>query len=113
VGTWHVTTEGDCEGKTVKDLGVHTGHVVDIARALGGANYYALQFDPVMVSTEDPPEPPECQSVSIRMDIDSKTWDMSPEMRVQWMKDFLGKSRAKNASHVHPGQYFSSVILKF
>ena len=67
----------------------------------------------VLVSTADPVEPPKCKSVSVRMGIDSGTWDLTPEKRVQWMKDFLGKSAAKNFAHVHPGQYFSSVVLKF
>lgn len=33
-GTWRVSTEGDCEGRTTKNLGVHGGHVADIALSL-------------------------------------------------------------------------------
>lgn len=34
IGEWKVTTEGDCEGRMVKDLGVFKGHIVDIALKL-------------------------------------------------------------------------------
>ena len=45
VGLWHVTTEGDCEGRSVKDLGYHKGHIIDIAHKLSGENYYSLHFE--------------------------------------------------------------------
>ena len=35
-GTFKVTTEGDCEGKSTRDLGVHTGYIDEIAFALAG-----------------------------------------------------------------------------
>lgn len=111
VGTWHVTTEGDCEGKTIKDLGVHTGHVADIARALGSRSYYALQFEPVLTSDTFVPE--ECQSVNVRMGVDSGTWNMTVEDRLRWMRNFLSATSAKCSLSVIPGQYFSSVTLKF
>jgi hypothetical protein len=46
VGWWKVSTEGDCEGKSTRDLGLHYGHIGDIALALAGASYYALSFSP-------------------------------------------------------------------
>ncbi len=112
VGTWHVTTEGDVEGRTIKDLGVHTGHVVDIARALGGSSYYSLKFEPILVS-ENVPEPQECKSVSVQMGIDSNTWNMTVEDRVHWMEGFLTTAASKSPVMVTPGQYYASVVLKF
>lgn len=44
VGWWRVTTEGDCEGKSVTNLGTHYGHICEIALGLAGAAYYALDF---------------------------------------------------------------------
>lgn len=50
IGTWEVTTENDCEGRTTKTLGVYEGHVVDIARNLGPQAYYGLTFRKLKVS---------------------------------------------------------------
>ena len=42
-GTWMVTTEGDCEGKTTKTLGVFIGRLDEIAFALAReADTFAL-----------------------------------------------------------------------
>lgn len=50
VGMWEVTTEGDCEGRTTKQLGVHEGHIVDIARNLASQTGYGLHFRKLKVS---------------------------------------------------------------
>lgn len=46
-GTFTVTTEGDCEGRTIKNLGTHTGFIDVIAFALSDKCYYSLYFSPV------------------------------------------------------------------
>jgi hypothetical protein len=46
IGWWHVTTEGDCEGRTTNNLGDHYGHIADIAFALADKCHYSLQFRP-------------------------------------------------------------------
>lgn len=43
-GLWRVTTEGDVEGRTVRDLGVHEGWLDEIAFALAEDCYYSLRF---------------------------------------------------------------------
>lgn len=40
VDTWVITTEGDCEGKSVKSLGTFTGHLGDILLKLHENAYY-------------------------------------------------------------------------
>ena len=45
VSFWSVTTEGDSEGHSVKDLGTFYGHYVDIALALADKACYALHFE--------------------------------------------------------------------
>ena len=35
-GWWHVTTEGDDEGRTTRDLGYHYGYLDEIALRLAG-----------------------------------------------------------------------------
>lgn len=56
-GVWHVTTEGDCEGKSTKDLGQHEGWVDEIAFSLANKVYYSLSFKrvaPLDVQTSTP-----------------------------------------------------------
>ena len=45
-GLWEVTTEGDCEGKSTRKLGVYEGFIDDIAFALVGSCCYSLRFKP-------------------------------------------------------------------
>ena len=43
-GTWEVTTENDVEGRTMKNLGIYTGFVDEIALHLAQRCYYSLHF---------------------------------------------------------------------
>ena len=43
-GLWEVTTEGDCEGRSRKGLGVFEGYLDDIAFYLANKAYYTLEF---------------------------------------------------------------------
>jgi|TARA_R100000750_G_C2335181_1_gene91815 hypothetical protein len=43
-GLWEVTTEGDCEGRTTRNLGIYEGYVDDIALTLADQAYYKLSF---------------------------------------------------------------------
>lgn len=47
IGWWNVTTEGDCEGRTTRQLGTHYGHVAEIAFSLPDAPCYTYRFHPV------------------------------------------------------------------
>lgn len=51
-GTWEVTTEGDVEGRSRKNLGTHTGNVDDIALHLADKCYYVLNFKKVEITQE-------------------------------------------------------------
>ncbi|QFP93275.1 UNVERIFIED_ORG: hypothetical protein Xoosp15_10 [Xanthomonas phage Xoo-sp15] len=46
-GVWRVTTEGDCEGRSVRQLGTYEGHILDVVRQLAGQAYYQLTFERV------------------------------------------------------------------
>lgn len=86
-GLWHVTTEGDCEGRSTKDLGVHEGHLDDIAFALAGACYYSLRFEPV-----DPNEWSNHQprtEVCVSLGIKSGTWDLKKGERANYFRELL------------------------
>ena len=43
-GLWEVSTEGDCEGRSVRKLGIFRGNYQDIAFALADKCYYVLWF---------------------------------------------------------------------
>jgi hypothetical protein len=56
-GVWHVTTEGDCEGRSTADLGVHEGYLDQVAFDLAPQAMYTLTFnppDPVSIRTKIP-----------------------------------------------------------
>jgi hypothetical protein len=50
IGWWKVTTEGDCEGRSTVDLGLHYGHVAEIALSLDVGPYYSYYFRPIEAS---------------------------------------------------------------
>ena len=43
-GLWEVSTEGDCEGRSTRKLGIFRGNYQDIAFALADKCYYVLWF---------------------------------------------------------------------
>jgi hypothetical protein len=106
VGLWKVTTEGDCEGRSTKNLGVHRGHICEIAMALSGATFYSLDFQPV-------PEPSMPKARDVRatanicvmniMNVESNTLTDSELKKLQ---DFFGPGW-----DVRKGQYFRSVQI--
>lgn len=109
VGAWNVTTEGDCEGTSVRNLGVYQGHIVDIARALAHNSMYGLRFSPAKT-------PPNTDSgkpvkVNISLDIDSETWDMDGDSRKMAFRRFLGKEESNASYEVEEGKYYACVAL--
>lgn len=103
-GVWEVTTEGDCEGRTVRNLGTHEGFLDEIAFKLADKCFYSLRF----CKTEKLDDAPKKASkVSVSLDIDSGTWDMSRQKQVDFFKKML---RDRDVS-VEAGTYFASVTL--
>ena len=103
-GTWTVTTEGDCEGRSVTQLGTFEGYIDEIAFALAGKCYYSLQFRAAQDLAE---VAKQGTKVSVSLDIDSGTWDMSNKDRAEFFRRTLA---GRNVS-VKEGQYYASVIL--
>jgi len=109
-GVWKITTEGDCEGRTVKHLGIYRGHIDEIARSLantGGG--YSLQFSAVDIQENHPPA--RVEKVSVSLDIESRTWDYKAEERA----NVVGKMFKENNRPVTitPGQYYASFIINY
>jgi len=110
VGKWRVTTEGDDEGRSVKTLGEFEGHIVDIAERLSGECYYSLTFKPVApiehVSTRNPQG-----RVSITLNIETGTWDMSPKRRTTVVASWIGSH--PKLKRVSESDYHAAVTLEF
>lgn len=110
-GLWKVTTEGDCEGKTTKNLGIYEGNISDIAFYLKDKCEYSLRFSPAKATKIDSDDVTHYGSINISLDIDSGTWNMSPEDRVNYFKVLLYTENREHIITVEPGQYYASVKL--
>ena len=107
-GLWEVTTEGDCEGRSRKGLGVFEGYLDDIAFYLANKAYYTLEFKKISIpriSHEDVSM--EQSEVDVLLDSSSGTWDMSSEKRVLEFKKLLSRRNV----HVTKSQFYASVKL--
>ena len=102
-GCWTVTTEADVEGKSSKILGTFIGYVDDIAFSLANKCFYSLEFRPYIPKDYVP----KSKCVHINFGIDSGTWDMSKEERVEFFKKVF-KDRDVQ---IREGSYYASVEL--
>ncbi len=105
-GMWEVTTEGDCEGKSVRRLGVYKGYIDEIAFALADQCYYSLEFAPFDFS-EIPVPKSVRDRVNINFDIGSGTWDMSADAR----KEFFSAVLSDRKVAVGEGSSYAAVTL--
>ena len=106
-GTWTVTTEGDCEGRTTRQLGTYIGNIDEIARALAHQATYGLTF------TQSKDLPPLTQnnardSVDIRFGVTDMA-DVSKEMRAAIVQQVLSGRPVT----VSPSTGYNSVTLEF
>lgn len=103
-GIWTVTTEGDCEGRSVRNLGTYEGYIDEIALNLAGRAYYGLRFEPAkQIEKEAKPG----TSVQISLGIDTGTWDLKGPDRVAYFKKMLA---GRNVS-VSEGTYYACVKI--
>lgn len=83
-GFWHVTTEGDCEGRSITDLGVFEGNIDTIALALADrCYYYTLYFTAVDPTAYD--KTPKKDEINISIYGASGMYDMTKEERLDAM----------------------------
>ena len=85
-GTYKVTTEGDVEGRTVKNLGIHRGYIDTIALHLADQCYYSLKFTPSEETPEERLYPPTKDSVHV-----SFTGPMTEEKFLDIKKSFANR----------------------
>lgn len=105
-GEWEITTEGDCEGRSVRNLGIFEGYIDEIAFALADKACYVLQFSRVQKNIPLDMTPKR-NKVNIMLNIDSGTWDMKNEERIDYFKN-LFKDRD---IEVLNGTSYASVII--
>lgn len=99
-GIWEVTTEGDCEGRSVKRLGRFEGYMDDIALALAPQTYYTLKFK--LISPEDIKLPPKVRSsVMISLEYDAGIGGMTGDEQLA----FVSKILAERPVTVRRGTY--------
>lgn len=80
-GLWKVTTQGDCEGRSIRDLGTYEGNIDEIAFALADECFYSLNFKAVDPHDHKLDMTPKRKTVDIQLDVGSGTWDMMPKDR--------------------------------
>lgn len=105
-GTWEVTTEGDCEGRSTTNLGTFVGHIDNIALFLVNKCYYSLRFSKV----ENPKDIKLAENkdkVNVTLDVRSQTWDMESKDRVATMKE-LFKDRPVE---IRDGDSYKSFVI--
>ncbi len=105
-GMWKVRTEADCEGRSMRELGVYKGYIDDIAFALADRCFYALQFTPFAFD-EIQHSDKRADKVNVCFDIGSGTWDMKIPERKKFFKDVLS---GRNVC-VGDGSSYASVML--
>lgn len=109
VGLWCVTTQGDEEGKSTKQLGVHEGHIVDIARALSAEAFYDLNFRPMKALDKMKIRAPRA-NVHVQLDIDSGTWEMEKEPRMAYFRTMI---KDRDDVRISASNYYGAVVFNF
>lgn len=103
-GIWTVTTEGDCEGRSVSNLGTYEGYIDEIALNLAGRALYGLRFEPAkQIEKEARPG----TSVQVSLGYESGTWDLKGQSLVEYFKKMLA---GRNVS-VTKGQSYACVKI--
>lgn len=111
---WHVTTEGDVEGRSTRNIGIFSGHLADIAAHLADQACYSLQFEakevkPIINTPGVPGKPTATASgVDVTLGIASKTWDLSPAQRAV----VFNAAYSNELYHFVQGNSYASAKLK-
>ncbi|GAV11393.1 hypothetical protein [Paenibacillus sp. NAIST15-1] len=105
LGKWRISTEGDCEGRSKKQLGDYTGNLLDIVKQLSNQAFYSLDCERVeYLHTEHKKESKEVHFRVIDKSI--KLFDKDEQLR----KLLPHVSEGHSLSH---GYYFGAVKLEW
>jgi hypothetical protein len=107
VGYWEVTTEGDCEGRSTRHLGIHRGHICEIALALAGAAEYSLKFEQVPEPTVPKGRASQRDTANVSVyNILNSGHNPPNDDELKRLRAFFGP-----AWEVEAGQYYESVKI--
>lgn len=104
VGTWMITTEGDCEGKTTRNITTVSGHFAEVALAYAGYAEYKLTLETPKKSHLLKTKPK--MQVSVGPGISSGLWDYSNEIIAEILQKWVGDDYI-----VKPDRYYKSVKI--
>lgn len=108
-GLWKITTEGDCEGRSIVEVAIEEGHLDELAKKYSGESYYSLTFHKVTKEDSVKKIKPIQEGVHITLDINSDIWDMTSEERVEAINELLKERKVE----VSQSNYYASVYLTF
>lgn len=101
-GRWKVTTTGTGMGE---NLGYWEGNIDEIALHLADQTAYALCFTRLLDTNEIDLAPTRAE-VEVQLDIESGTWDMTPEERLRYVAQaFKGANRPVT---IEDGSYYAT-----
>ena len=104
-GYWQVSTEGDEEGKSIRNLGVFHGNIDEIAFALADKAMYSLDFK--QINPNNIPTPEEYKTrVEICLDLKDIPYGDS-RARINIMQEMLSETNIS----VEKGNTYSGVSL--
>jgi len=106
---WRVTTQGDEEGRTTKQLGVHEGHIVDIAHKLSAESFYDLCFEPVLAVKKAEIREPR-SSVHVTLGYDSGTTTMESSARQAYFRAMI---KDRDDVKITESNYYGAVVFNF
>lgn len=103
IGLWNVTTEGDCEGRSIDKIGIHEGHFADIALQFAGRTAYSLSF-----SRAKPEEVKDYSGSETRVSVPYEVCSSTDkEIYTRAMQAWLGSDWI-----VEPHTYYKTVTIK-
>lgn len=121
IGWWNVTTEGDEEGRSTKQLGDYYGHIAEIAFHLADKCFYTLQFRESKKLWSEPCDEhgdainfkyyAKSKNVWISFDIASDTWNLTPERRAVWVDKFLNAEGITVTGRSEYATYYAGAYL--
>lgn len=112
LGWWDVSTEGDCEGKTMKKFGTFYGYVDEIAQKIAASAGVGYSLCFVAVNEPVLPKPPKGtfkKAVNISFGSNSKTWGGESKHRAA----LIAKTMKDRPVKVVPSTYYAAVQLQY
>ena len=88
INLWKITTEGDCEGRSINHIATERGHFAELALKYSGYTCYTLTIEPV-TPTNDDPNPRDDVSVTFGS-YSNATKGMNMEEKILSVSDWLG-----------------------